>query len=260
MDAHFSRVAGVYSDVRRTDRAPVHFIRDALDGAGRIMGADIGCGSGRYSTLLLECLEGLFLTCVDANRAMLDELTLSFGDHGLRNFKTVHARVEDSILEHGSIDCIFSFNAVHHFDFPAFLVTMRDCLKPGGQGFIYTRTPEQNGQTIWGQHFPGFLDMETRLYRLAEMKAWIGEAGGLDLLAVERFRYPRRYDLDDLLWRARNNHYSTFSLFPDGQFKRGLTAFEDNLRQRFADPAAISWFDENTLLHLRRGDAQAHPA
>jgi len=37
MDAHFSRVAGVYSDIRRTDRAPVHFIRDALDGAGRIM-------------------------------------------------------------------------------------------------------------------------------------------------------------------------------------------------------------------------------
>jgi hypothetical protein len=37
MDAHSSRLAGVYSDFRRGDRAPVLFIRDALEGAGRIM-------------------------------------------------------------------------------------------------------------------------------------------------------------------------------------------------------------------------------
>ncbi len=255
MDAHFSRVAGLYSDIRRTDREPVDFIRDAIDGADRIMGTDIGCGSGRYSALLLECLEGLFLTCADANRTMLDELTRSFDDNGIEHFKTVHARVEDLDLEDGSLDCVFSFNAVHHFDFPVFTMTMRDSLKPGGHGFVYTRTPEQNRQTIWGRYFPGFLEKETRLYSLAQMETWFEEAGGLKRVAMERFRYPRRRGLDDLLWQARNHHYSTFSLFPEGQFERGLTAFEDSLRRDFANPAAITWFDENIMLHLRRGDA-----
>ena len=154
MDVHFSRVAGLYSDIRNTDHTPIHFIRDALDGADRIMGADIGCGSGRYSALLLECLEGLNLTCVDANRTMLDELTHNFGDCGIRDFKTVHARIEDLDLEDESLDCVISFNAVHHFDFPLFTTTMRDCLKSGGHGFIYTRTPEQNRQTGWASSRP----------------------------------------------------------------------------------------------------------
>ena len=255
MDAHFSRVAGLYSDLRRTDRAPVHYIRDVLSDAGPIRGADIGCGSGRYSALLLECLEGLFLVCVDANRTMLDELTLSFGSRGIRNFKTTLARIEDLDLEDGSLDCAFSFNAVHHFDFPTFIKTMRDGLKSGGNGFIYTRTPEQNRQTIWGQCFPGFLEREIRLYSLGQMETWLEKAGGLKLAAVERFRYPRRCGLDHLLWQARNHHYSTFSLFPEDQFERALAAFEDNLRRHFDNPAAITWFDENILLHLRRGDA-----
>lgn len=254
MDVHFSRVAGLYSDIRNTDHTPIHFIRDALDGADRIMGADIGCGSGRYSALLLECLEGLNLTCVDANRTMLDELTHNFGDCGIRDFKTVHARIEDLDLEDESLDCVISFNAVHHFDFPLFTTTMRDCLKSGGHGFIYTRTPEQNRQTIWGRYFPGFQEKETRLYRLDQMKTWFEEAGGLELVAVERFRYPRHCGLDDLLWQARNHHYSTFSLFSEDQFERGLTAFEVNLRRHFSSPAAITWFDENLMLHLRRFD------
>ena len=255
MDAHFSRVANLYTDVRRTYRGAVDFIRDVLDGAGRITGTDIGCGSGRYSALLLECLEGLFLTCADANQSMLDELTRSFNDIHIERFKTVHARVEDLDLEDGSLDCVFSFNAVHHFDFPVFATTMRDCLKPGGHGFVYTRTPEMNSQTIWGRYFPGFLEKETRLYHRAQMETWFEEVGGLELIAIEQFPYPRQCGIDELLWQARNHHYSTFSLFSDDEFKNSLTVFEDSLRRHFTNPSAIAWFDENIMLHLRRLDA-----
>jgi ubiquinone/menaquinone biosynthesis C-methylase UbiE len=46
---------------------------------------------------------------------------------------------------------------VHHFDLGRFLAAAARVLKPGGQLFIYTRTPQQNARTIWGQYFPGSI-------------------------------------------------------------------------------------------------------
>jgi SAM-dependent methyltransferase len=71
---------------------------------------------------------------------------------------------EEVPVRTGSLDLVTTFNSVHHFDLERFLAVAGRVLKPNGQLFIYTRTPEQNARTIWGRYFPGFAKREQRLH------------------------------------------------------------------------------------------------
>ena len=251
MYAHFDRIAEVYGEVRTTDVAPIHYIRDALSARDSIEAVDIGCGSGRYDLLLFEHLPNLHLTCIDLSREMLDELSRQLTAKGNLDFETVTASVEDMKLGRETLDCVMTFNAIHHFDVSTFLAKSSRALRQDGQIFIYTRSPSQNAKTIWGQYFPGFLDKEGRLYLQAEMETWIEQADGLCMLAIETFRYPRKASLDRLLNQARYKHYSTFSLYSDVEFEAAVEGFETNIRHQFEQTDRIEWFDENTMFSHR---------
>ncbi len=121
MPGHFAKVAGVYREMRTTDEAPILHIRDQLAGSPAVTAADIGCGAGRYDLLLFRHLPDLRLACVDASREMLAQLSRHLGRNGIHDFETVNASVEELAFEDDSLDCVFTFNAVHHFDFPLFL-------------------------------------------------------------------------------------------------------------------------------------------
>lgn len=257
---HFSRVAPHYRDVRTTDEAPVRYIRDALAGRTRIVGADVGCGTGRYDLLLFRHLPGLRLTCVDLNPEMLAELARHLSDHGVRDFATMTAAAEDLRFPARSLDCVFSFNAVHHFDFPAFLAAADLAVKADGEMFIYTRTPGQNAGSIWGRHFPGFLDKEARLYDIEEIEAWIDRSPGFRLVGVEVYRYSRTAALEALTRQARSRHYSTFSLYAPDEFDAALATFADNVRRNFDDENEVRWQDGNVLVHIGREPGRGRSA
>ena len=57
----------------------------------------------------------------------------------------------------------------------------------GGKIFIYTRLRSQNSRNIWGQHFPSFSEIETRLYELDEIENWIQSNGNLKLETIKQF-------------------------------------------------------------------------
>lgn len=253
MFQHFAAVAGVYRDVWTTDEAPILLIRDALRGRKSLRAADVGCGEGRYDCLLFRHIPGLHLTCVDASAEMLAQLEDLLAGEDIRDFETLVSGIEELALDAGSLDAVFTFNAVHHFNFPDFLAMVRPALAPGGRIFIYTRTPEQNAGSVWGRHFPDFCDKETRLYTLEQMTAWVEGADGLHLIAAEAFEYPRSASLERLLEQAANRHYSAFSLYGEAEFETARRGFADNVRRHFDDPARIDWQDANTLLHIGLG-------
>lgn len=252
MQNHFEAVAPVYREVRTTDDEPVRFIRDALEGRDQVEAADVGCGDGRYDVLLFRYLENLRLTCIDISAAMLKALSHHLRAQGISNFKTLTAGLDGLDLEAESFDCVFTFNAVHHFNFADFLTRAQRALRPKGRIFIYTRTPEQNAGSIWGRLFPEFSEREQRLYPLSMMVRWVNKAVGLDLLATKTFSYPRRASLERLLTQAQNRHYSTFSLYDADEFARACRVFEDNIRRQHSNLDAIEWSDENTLLEIAR--------
>ena len=255
MHGHFAKVAGVYRELRTTDEEPILHIRDHLAGRPAVTAADIGCGAGRYDLLLFRHLPNLCLACLDVSREMLAQLSRHLERHGIHDFETINAVVEEMAFEDESLDAVFTFNAVHHFDFPLFLAKAGRAIRKDGLIFIYTRTPDQNAGSVWGRHFPDFREKETRLYRLEEMAGWIGETGRLRMIAARTFRYARTSSLERLLEQARRRHYSTFSLYGEAEFEKACQTFEDAVRRQFVDPAKVAWHDQNILLQIGRTDA-----
>ncbi len=249
---HFSRIASHYGSLRTTDEAPIRFIRDALSGRTSVVAADLGCGEGRYDLLLFRFIPNLRLICVDINPDMLTELSRRLTETGIQDFETRLSSVEDLDLGNGRLDAVFTFNAVHYFDFPGFMAMARRATRAGGRIFVYTRTPEQNARTIWGRFFPEFCEREVRLFTLAKMRRWIDQADGLALEETETFGFARRASLDRLLNQARSRHYSTFSLYDDAEFDCATRVFEERVRACFSDLEDVVWRDENVMLVIGR--------
>jgi hypothetical protein len=116
-------------------------------------------------------------------------------------------------------------------------------LRPGGQLFIYTRTPQQNARTIWGRYFPGFTEHEQRLHSAAALRDAVRRTGGLKVAATQTFQHPRSSTAERLRAQAEGRHYSTFSLYPPAELRAAIATF----LARLPGPA-VSWVDEHLLV------------
>src|SRR5574341_902902 len=186
---HFEQVAPAYESLRTTDEASVRRIRQFLPDHP-VTGIDVGCGTGRYSKLLRALLpDGSLLVACDLSTGML--ATLQAGNQGPFWVAPLRCTAEELPVRDGSLDLVTSFNSVHHFDLGRFLAAAARALRPDGQLFVYTRTPEQNARTIWGRHFPGFGEHEQRLRSKREFQVAIRQTEGLVSTGTRTFRYPR---------------------------------------------------------------------
>ncbi len=257
---HFSQIAREYRAARTTDLEPIRFIIDQLGSTLDIVAADVGCGAGRYDEVLLRLLgQKLFLHCVDVTPAMLGELDTYLADLGFENFETHDADADDLPFDADSLDCIFSFNACHHFNLLGFFTNAHRTLKPGGRLFMYTRTRAQNAGSVWGVHFLSFSEKETRLYTVDHVASVVSRTRGMELTNLKMFRYDRAERPDRLVDLARTRHYSTFSLYGDLEFEAALDRFSRNLEAGYEDPETVTWRDENIMYVITRTPVGARP-
>ena len=252
MHEHFSKLSASYNELRTTDVEPVLYVRERLQDQGEIRAADIGCGAGRYDLLLLQHLPGLHLTCADVNGAMVEETARYLKSHGQSNFVAQRIDASDLRLPDGALDCVVTFNAIHHFDPVAFLGQAAQAVKSSGHVFVYTRLKSQNARNIWGRFFPGFPEKETRLYDLGCVESWADRLDGLNLETIEFFRFERVAPLERLLDQAAGKHYSTFSLYSADELRKALEIFEARLAQHFMGCDQIKWTDENVMMVFRK--------
>ncbi len=252
MYGHFAKVAGCYNKIRTTDPGPVSYIRHKLKDKKSIWAVDIGCGGGRYDLLLFRQLPGLHLICNDVNESMVAETARYLEDRGVTAFSTVQSDISNLQLTDGSLDCILTFNAIHHFDPATFLHKAAKALGENGHVFIYTRLKCQNAGNIWGRFFPGFLEKEGRLYDLADVERWKNIQDALNLTSIEFFMFKRVATLEQLVHQAENRHYSTFSLYSAQEFDRALGKFRKYIDCNFSDHNRIEWFDENVMIVFRK--------
>jgi ubiquinone/menaquinone biosynthesis C-methylase UbiE len=209
-----------------------------------VTGLDIGCGTGRYTRLLRALLPGgSRLAAADVSPAMLAQLKAASQRHA-----------EQLPLRAASLDVVTAFNSVHHFDLGRFLAAAARVLAPGGQLFIYTRTPQQNARTIWGRYFPGFTEHEQRLHSQAALRDAVRRAGGLTMVATQTFQHPRTSTAGRLRAQAEGRHYSTFSLYTPEELRASITAFLARLPS-----AEVCWVDEHLLVVAARSRNQAEP-
>ncbi len=251
MHDHFSTIASKYQSVRTLDTAPILHITDRLKEKSKINMADIGCGDGRYSQEFLKCFDDSFyIHCVDYNENMLKSLENNLTEQNITNFCTRHGDANRLPLDNKSIDCIVTFNAIHHFDVPKFLSESLRSLKSDGRIFIYTRLRTQNAKSVWGKYFPLFTEMENRLYELDELESHINNAD-MKIHSTKVFQYTRTTSLDRLVNQAKHNHYSTFALYEKKSFDESLEIFQQNIKKNFNNLEQIQWTDENILLEIK---------
>jgi SAM-dependent methyltransferase len=250
---HFERVAAVYESLRTTDEAPVRRIGQLLPDRS-VTGLDVGCGTGRYSRLLRGLLpDGSLLVGSDVSAAMLAQLKAGSGGHALGVVPLISA-AEELPLRTASLDLVTAFNCVHHFDLGRFLTAVARVLRPDGQLFIYTRTPQQNARTIWGRYFPGFTEHEQRLHSKAAFRDAVRRTDGLTVVATQTFRHPRSSTAGRLRAQAEGRHYSTFSLYAPEDLRASIVAF----LARLPGPE-VSWVDEHLLVVVGSRRSQAEP-
>src|SRR5258708_25754189 len=128
---------------------------------------------------------------------MLSQLTAG-NDGRARGVVPLLSAAEELPLRSASLDVVTAFNCVHHFDLARFLSAVARVLRPGGQLFIYTRTPQQNARTIWGRYFPGFTEREQRLHSEAEFRAAVRRTDGLKALSTQTFQHQRSSPVERL--------------------------------------------------------------
>ena len=249
MHDHFLHIAPQYRQLRTTDLGPILFITNKLQDLPKVHAADIGCGAGRYSLKFVQHLgEKCHLFCLDNNREMLRHLREHFVKNSITNFTPIRSDSHKIPLQTDSLDCVMSFNAIHHFSLPDFLRESSRVLKNNGRLFVYTRLREQNAKTIWGMHFPAFNKKEDRLYELDELKSAFEKDPNLNINSVKFFEHHRVYPLEKLVEQVKNHHYSTFKFYKKQEFREALHKFVQNILNHYDDLDNITWKDQNTLL------------
>ena len=248
---HFSKIAPIYSQVRTIDYELINYIAKKLAFKQTIVAADIGCGDGRYSIKLVEKLRNrLSLTCVDVNYEMLQQISKMTSN--FQNLQTKQAFAEKLPFEDNSLDCIFSFNAIHHFKINEFAKECNRVLKNNGLLFIYTRLKDQNESNIWCKFFPDFSKKENRLFDIQRLTKCISNQTSLNLKSSEFFEHKRSSNIQTLIMKAKMKHYSTFSLYTVSEFEKSLGKFKQNIYQNFSNPENIQWIDENIMFLFQK--------
>lgn len=250
---HFSKIAPIYRDKRTTDTEHISHIVNKLKRYEQVTAADVGCGAGRYDLqLFLELGNKLKLYCVDSNKDMLHSLSVLLKGNRINNFKTVVSPAHKLPIDSNKLDCVLTFNAVHHFQLVGFLKESFRVLKEGGYLFIYTRLRSQNRRNIWGKYFPLFNKKENRLFEVDELRFLIEMVPGLVIESTRRFKYYRNSGQKRLVEQAQSHHYSTFALFTKREFLNSLRRFKINLTRHFSDTEDVHWIDENILFVIRK--------
>jgi ubiquinone/menaquinone biosynthesis C-methylase UbiE len=251
---HFDRVASTYDHLRHVDLSVVETILARIPrDRSTLHVADIGCGTGRYSCATAASLKDDFrLFCCDSSAAMLARCC--------QNLRKEHVSEPASLIRANAIslpfvntcfDAVITFNAVHHFNLDRFVSEATRILRPDGLFSIYTRTPEQNARTVWGQHFPDFAERETRLYQRGRLEAAIQQVPGLRLEEALELEHARADSPASLLTQARSFHYSTFAFYPPNEFARAVKVFASRLPD-LTKNGVIQHIAENMFVVARR--------
>ncbi len=242
-------LAGGYNPLRKTDEEPIYEIKKWLRPG--LSAADIGCGGGRYSRLLIEHGITDHLICMDRNKSMLREAHTYMNAYQ-RGFSLIQGVAETLPFQRNSIGVLFGFNTIHLFDFDPFIRSAAEVLKPEGYLFLYTRTPAQNQQSIWGQYFPSFSEKETRLYQREELISRLRSFPSFETLEFISFTYKRNHSLSELLDLVDRPHYSTFLFYTQSELEEAKRIFEERIRNEYSDVNSIEWKAGNLLVVIKK--------
>jgi SAM-dependent methyltransferase len=182
---------------------------------------DLGCGVGRFSSLLHSAL-GAPVLGIDRSARML---ATAAADPDARGVRWVHAAAEALPLRPRSVGFVLMFLVYHHLgNRPAVLRECARVLADGAPLVIVTSTVETlDGQT-WLPFFPSARAIDlARVPARADLMSAALDAG---LAARHRVVLnPVAAGLRAYAERVASRTISTLQMVPDEEFARGIDAF-----------------------------------
>ena len=218
--------------------------------------ADLGAGTGRYTEAVIDRMvreHGLpchGIVC-DASLQMLRAAPDPAPRPGTP-LPRVQSLSETLPFRDSAVDAVLTFNAVHHFGLDAFLDDVARVLRPQGLLVIYTRTPQQNAQTIWGKYFPEFAKRETRLFSEEALREAFTRQPDFQSVAMRLVPWTLRTTVPRILSQARGRCYSTFDFYGADEFAAALEIFREGLLRAYPSHDAIMSNNDHLLVTARR--------
>ena len=195
---------------------------------------------------------GLRLFCCDRSREMVAASRVEMRPTSVPTL-SLHCRASANELPFAdaTFHAVVTFNAVHHFDLDRFIAEAARVLRWDGILAIYTRTREQNARTVWGRHFPGFAERETRLPDREGLERAIGNVSLLRLEGILEFAHDQTESVTMLVERTRRRCYSTFTLYSEEEFTQAIATFSKHLGDLSVN-GSVTHAAENTMVLARR--------
>ncbi len=256
---HFSTVSPLYRALRDLDLQTVRQVACMLAELRTslpIRVADIGAGTGRYTeTVIDRTVREHGLSChgvvYDASLQMLRAAPDAAPKPG-NPLPRVQGLSETLPFRDSAFDAVLTFNAVHHFGLDAFLDDVARVLRPGGLLVIYTRTPQQNAQTIWGKLFPDFAKRETRLFSEETLRGAFTRQPEFQSVALRLAPWTLRTRVARVLSQTRGRCYSTFDFYSADEFAAALEIFHERLVGAYRSRHSIAASNDHLLVTARR--------
>jgi hypothetical protein len=141
-------------------------------------------------------------------------------------------------------------DALHLVGLGELLREVSRVLETEGRFVAYTRTKEQNDESLLGRLFPSFADVETRLLSSRDLYKSLSEQPGLELIEWRSVEHSRQKGAADLIEEIRGLPYSTFALYKPPDLQVAIEKFCEQVRNSHED--VLRWTEGNTIVVLRR--------
>jgi ubiquinone/menaquinone biosynthesis C-methylase UbiE len=199
---------------------------------GRRRMLDVGCGTGRYASLLSRRL-GRAVIGLDLSAGMLERARDRVRDEGT-DVALVQGDAVQLPFKESSFDSVSLVLVVHHVrPLEDLMEEIARVLSPGGRAIFMTRDHDEIEDSYIAM-FPGVLEIDlARFPPVRELEAMLTGAG-FTSVGHAREENPRvTMTEEQVLAKADRKFISTLSLMSEEEFKAGREVFQERLHQRF---------------------------
>ena len=184
---------------------------------------DVGCGTGRLSSLLAE--RGAKVWGIDPSGEMLDEARTRAPQSA--GFK--QGRAEALPFRDGWFDRAVLWLVVHLVDRSRSLPELVRVLGPGGRAVIGTFRPEYFERMWLAPLFPSLVEIDRARFPDPDVLAAELRAAGFGRCRTRDISQQAVVSRADALERLRGRYISTLALLPEDEYRDGLERAEREL-------------------------------
>lgn len=177
----------------------------------KLIAAEIGAGSGKFTSVLLKSLDFQNLFIVEPEKAAMEEHKKKFVSNNSK-LHYVNTYSDSTHLENHSIDCIFVSQAFHFFPIKETRDEFLRILKPNGKVFIFGRflldsdvvSRQFISITRFGNRLNGYKN-NIQAYEENNIKKFFGKKVDKKIISNEYLSYTKEELVDNVRIRINSS-------------------------------------------------------